>query len=69
MKSKPQIEGSRLNGELSRDEQREIKQTLRAAYGVFFSLRDAVLEHSDGKKIMARAAELREKKARAYDLI
>jgi len=53
--------GSRLNGEMSRSEQRQILENLATMHEMFFSLRDAVKEHADGKRIMERAAKLREK--------
>jgi len=53
--------GSRLNGEMSRSEQRELRKHVVLMHAMFFSLRDAVQEHSDGKRIMDRAEKLREK--------
>lgn len=51
--------GSRLNGEMTREQQRQAVANLDGAHEYITSLNQAVNEHQDGKRIMARAAEIR----------
>ena len=59
MSSKKQIGGDRLNGELTREAQRDLVVSHESLLDFVALLTRAIREHVDGTKILARAAEIR----------